>query len=157
MNAPTPIVCLFAPLFYRPNIKSSQRKSTKHRQQTHTNTRKRQEKGRLIYICARKTPCKTAIPHREHSGLQAKNDNIAQNRLGRGKTSRKIQHTQRYRNAFGKNPTTSEPKIHTPGTRSLSQNSSIFYKIRRHSAAFPARSPQNNCKNVKAIGFTVNM
>lgn len=89
-HAAAPTVYLFAPSFYRLNIKSSQRKSPKYRQQTPANTRKRQEKGRLIYICARKTQCQTAIPHREHSDLQANNDNIAQNRLGRGKTPRKI-------------------------------------------------------------------
>lgn len=146
MNAPTPIVCLFAPLFYRPNIKSNQRKSTKYRQQTPANTRKRQEKGRLIYICARKTPCQTATPRRAHSDLQANNDNITQNRLGRGKTSRKIQHTQRYRNAFGKIQIASGPKIYTPGARLPSQNSSFFYKTpptqRRFSCAIPTKQPQ---------------
>ena len=94
-HAAAPTVYLFAPSFRRLNIKSSQRKSTKHRQQTPANTRKRQEKGRLIYICAKKSPCQTATPRRAHSDLQANNDNITQNQLGRGKTSRKIQHTLR--------------------------------------------------------------
>lgn len=90
-HATAPIVCLFAPSFYRLNIKSSQRKSTKHRQQTPTNARKRQEKDRLIYICAKKSPCQTATPRRAHSDLQANDANIAQHRLDCGKTPRKIQ------------------------------------------------------------------
>ena len=89
-HAAAPTVYLFAPSFYRLNIKSSQRKNTKYRKQTPANTRKRQEKDRLIYICAKKSPCQTATPRRAHSDLQANDANIAQNRLDCGKTPRKI-------------------------------------------------------------------
>ena len=158
MNAPTPIVCLFAPLFYRPNIKSSQRKSTKHRQHTPANTRKRQEKGRLIYICARKAPCQTAIQHREHSDLQANNDNIAQNRLGRGKTSRKIPpHTALAQCIWQKTRPRRSPRSTRQALDRSPKTAAFSIKTRRRSAAFPARPPQNNCKNIKTIGFTVNM
>lgn len=145
-HATAPIVCLFAPSFRRLNIKSGRRKSTKHRQQTPTNTRKRQKKDRLIYICAQKSPCQTATPRRAHSDLQANNDNIAQNRLDCGPPPAKSRYTQRCRNEFGKNRIVSGPKIHTPSARSPSQNSSIFYKNpptqRRFSCAIPTKQLQ---------------
>lgn len=156
-HATAPIVCLFAPSFRRLNIKSSQRKSTKHRQQTPTNTRKRQEKGRLIYICAKKSPCQTATPRRAHSDLQANNDNIAQNRLDCGTPPQNPAIPSATAMHLAKTGSRRDPRSTRRALDHPPKTAVFSIKTRRHSAAFPARSPQNICKNIKTIGFTVNL
>ena len=54
---------------------------------------------------------------------------------------------------LAKNPTTSEPKIHTPGTRRLSQNNSIFYKNSPRQCRFSCAIPTKQLQKYQGYRF----